>query len=135
MVMGEARALAVGILIFSLGLLQIALGTLAVATTPEQVQVMAFGAVKLLSGLVLLLTAREIAALRQRGIGLAIIGFPGVVIAHAVPLVMGARLTLSVASVLLALSLLLYLFLHEDALSPESERELTEETNPHEFIR
>ena len=135
MVMGEVRALAVSILIISLGLLQMALGALEIASAPETLRVVAPAAVKLLCGLVLLQTAREINALRKRGLWLAIVGFPGIVVAHLVPLLLWSGTRLSVVSVLLSLSLLLYLFIHEDALGPESHRELSEEMNTHEFIR
>jgi len=133
--MGEARGYAVGLLIFSLGVLQATVGLVEILSAPERMLIVALSVGKLLFGLLLLPAARDIAGLRKRGLWLAVIGFSGVVSVQLLPLLRGSSSSIAVGSILLSLSCLLYLFLHEDALGDRSERELTEETNPHDFIR
>jgi len=135
MAMGEGRAYAVAVLLFTLGTAQLVAGSLGLLARPEMLATTAVAVGKLAFGLSLLPAARYVAQLRKRGLALAIAGLSGVVVAHFGPLLAGERTALSVGSVLFALVLMVYLFLHEDAFGDRPERELTEETNPHEFIR
>ena len=135
MVMGEARAYAVSVLLVTLGMLQVTAGAFQLLARPELLPVIAMAVGKLAFGLLLFPSARYVAQLRKRGLVLAIVGLSGVVVAHFVPLMVGDRTTVSVVSVLFALVLMVYLFLHEDAFGEPPERQLTEETNTHDFIR
>jgi uncharacterized membrane protein len=135
MAMGEARAYAVGILIFALGTVQVAAGTLDLLARPEMAPETALAVGTLVAGLLLFPAARYVAQLRKRGLALAILGFSGIVVVHFVPLLSGDTAVLPVGSVLAALILMVYLFLHEEAFGERAERELTEDTNTHDFIR
>lgn len=135
MAMGEARAYAVAVLLFALGAVQLAAGSLGLLARPELLPGAVIAVGKLAFGLSLLPAARYVAHRQKRGLALAIVGLSGLVVVYFGPLLAGERTTLSVGSVLFALVLMVYLFLHEDAFGDRPERELTEETNPHEFIR
>jgi len=135
MAMGEARAYAVSILLVTLGVVQVVAGGLDLLMRPEMLPATALAVGTAAFGVALLGAARYVAKLRKRGLALAIVGLSGVVVAHFGPLLAGERTALPVGSVLAALVLMVYLFLHEDAFGDRPERELTEETNPHEFIR
>ncbi|MDS0283040.1 hypothetical protein [Haloarcula onubensis] len=135
MAMGEARAYAVGLLLFALGAVQLAAGGLDLLARPATVAATALAVGTVAVGLALLPAARYVAKRRKRGLALAIVGLSGVVVVHFGPLLAGDGTALSVGSVLAALVLMVYLLLHEDAFGDRPERELTEETNPHEFVR
>ena len=135
MVMGEARAYAVSVLLIALATVQLFAGTLDLLAGPEMGPAAAIAVGKLGFGLALLPAARYVAALRKRGLALALAGLSGIVVVYFGPLLVGVRTPLTVGSTLSALVLLVYLFLHEDAFGDQPERELTEEMNTHEFIR
>ena len=133
--MGEARAYAVAVLLFALGTVQLVTGGLGLLARPEILATTAIVVGKLAFGLFLLPAARYVAQLRKRGLALALVGLLGVVVVYFGPLLAGERTAVPVASVLFALVLMMYLLLHEDAFGERAERELTEDTNVHEFIR
>jgi len=135
MAMGEARAYAVGVLLVTLGTVQVVAGAFGLLSGPATLPATALAVGTVVSGFALLGAARYVAQLRKRGLALAIVGLSGVVVVHFGPLLAGQRTALPVGSVLAALVLMVYLFLHEDAFGDRPERELTAETNPHEFIR
>ncbi|MBX0284933.1 hypothetical protein [Haloarcula salinisoli] len=135
MAMGQARAYGVSVLLVALGAVQLAAGTLDLVVELELSLTTAIGIGKLTVGFALLLAALYVAQLRKLGLALALLGLSGVVVVYFGPLLAGVRTPLSLGSVVFALVLMVYLFIHEDAFGPQPERELTEETNTHEFIR
>lgn len=135
MAMGPARAYAVGLLTFTLGAIQVGTAILTLLSRPALLYATALAAGTLTAGLLLFLAARYVAQRRIRGWRLAVVGFAGVVLVHFGPLFAGDRTAVHVGSVLAALVLMVYLFIHEDAFGDRHERQLTEDTNTHEFIR
>ncbi len=135
MAMGQARAYGVSVLLIALGAVQLAAGTVELLVGLEMGLSTVIAVGKLTVGFALLLAARYVAQLRKRGLALALLGLSGVVVVYFGPLLAGERTPLSLGSVVFALVLIVYLFIHEDAFGPQQERELTEETNTHEFIR
>lgn len=133
--MGAVRAYVVCLLLAALGTVQVAAGALALLTGPERLPATGLAVGTLAFGALLFPAARYVAHLRKRGLALAVLGLAGVVVVHFGPLLAGERTAVPVASVLFALVLMMYLLLHEDAFGERAERELTEDTNVHEFIR
>lgn len=133
--MGEVRAYVVCLLLAALGTVQVAAGALGLLAGPERLPTTALAVGTLAVGALLFPAARYVANLRKRGLAVALVGLAGVVVVHFGPLLAGERTAVPVGSVLLALLLMTYLLLHEDAFGPQTERELTEDTNTHEFIR
>ena len=135
MAMGAVRAMVVGLLTFALGAVQVVAGVVALLSRPALLPELSVAVGELGFGLLLFLAARYVSQLRKRGLILAVVGFAGVVVVHFGPLLSGQRTPLRLGSVLFALVLMVYLFLHDDAFGEKQERELTEDTNTHEFIR
>jgi len=124
---------------FSVGLLMTVRGFLDILNPPTA-QAIALGVAKGSTGVLLLPAVIDIAKLRTEGLWFAFTGFGGVVAIHA-PQLAGQTPVFPTIITILSLFAMLYLLIYEDAFGDKStvdgsyERELTMDTNPHEFIR
>jgi hypothetical protein len=66
---------------------------------------------------------------------LGIVTFGGLAVVQLLPLLSGTTFAVPLAGILLSASCALYLVLASEAFGTDDGHVLTEETNPHEFVR
>ncbi|WP_277541664.1 hypothetical protein [Haloarcula laminariae] len=124
----------VGLLLVGLGGLGTADGLSTLLTGPDAAgYALAIG--KVVVGLVVLRSSLGVARLRKRGLWLSVVGLGGLVAVYLAPLLSGRTGPVPVGTALLSLLSSLYLLLHEYAFDAGSRgRDVSEETNPHEYF-
>ncbi|WP_254279098.1 hypothetical protein [Haloarcula marina] len=86
-------------------------------------------------GVLLLPAGVGIAMRASWGRLLGIVAFGGVAVVQLLPLLSGETFAVPLAGVFLSTACALYLALAGEAFGTDDERVLTEDTNPHEFVR
>ncbi|WP_276272687.1 hypothetical protein [Haloarcula litorea] len=125
----------VAALAFGLGLVQAAAGTLGLLSGGRPPALVLAGAQAVL-GLCLLPTGVGVLRRRPWGRALGVVAFGGVAVVQSLPLLAGATFAVPLVGIALATACWLWLLLAGGAF-PEGgdDRALTEETDPHEFVR
>jgi hypothetical protein len=132
---GETGLYVVAALALGLGAVHVVTGAVeTLATSGTAPLVLAVG--RALLGLLLLPAGIGIARRRIWGRWVGVTAFGGIAVLQILPLLAGATLAAPLAGIFLATGASLYLLLAGEAFGADDDgRALTEDTNPHEFVR
>ncbi|MBV0925062.1 hypothetical protein KTS45_12730 [Halomicroarcula limicola] len=133
----DARALSLlAVLACVLGMVHAASGVIALLSALG-VGALVLGGSQLVLGLLLVPAGVGIGYRKSRGRWLGIVCFAGIAIVQVLPLLSGSELAVPLAGVLLSVGSSLYLLLAGEAFESGDgdSRVLTEDTDPHEFVR
>ena len=131
---GETGLYVVAALALGLGAVHVFTGAVeTLAATGTAPLVLAVG--RALLGLLLLPAGVGVALRRTWGRWVGVTAFGGIAVLQILPLLAGATLAVPLAGILLATGNALYLTFAGEAFESDDGRALTEDTNPHEFVR
>jgi len=132
---GEAGLYAVALLALGLGGVHVLSGVLTLVSLGSAGAMIRAGSQAVL-GLLLVLTGVALALRKPWSRWVGVVAFGGIAVVQLLPLVTGTTFAVPLAGVLLATGCSLYLLLAGEAFETEGDdRALTEDTNPHEFVR
>ncbi|RLM36991.1 hypothetical protein [Haloarcula sp. Atlit-120R] len=132
---GEAGLYAVAVLALALGGVH-TLGGLTLVSSLGSAGTLIRAGSQAVLGLLLIPTGVALALRKPWSRWVGVVAFGGIAVVQLLPLVTGATFAIPLAGVLLATGCALYLLLAGEAFeTADDARALTEDTNPHEFVR
>ncbi|KOX92389.1 hypothetical protein AMS69_13525 [Haloarcula rubripromontorii] len=132
---GEAGLYAVALLALGLGGVHVLSGGLTLVSLGSAGAMIRAGSQAVL-GLLLVPTGVALVFRKPWSRWVGVVAFGGIAVVQLLPLVTGTTFAVPLAGVLLATGCSLHLLLAGEAFETEADdRALTEDTNPHEFVR